>query len=164
MAWSDYLMPNFNSVIDECLLDLTTMCTRVVNDIALHIPLKSLLALRERTDKLISNVFRSRIDILLAPVSLYQCRVCSRLLTSEQAQLIPCTGHRMNFPEDELPESESFLTANGAWFTNHVLPEAEVDKISLMKFLRDEKRICWMEIYLKMLAAIEPPCLCEKCG
>ena len=66
--------------------------------------------------------------------------------------------------DNALPESESFLNANGAWFTKHVLPENEIDKVALMRFLRDEKRICWMEIYLKVFAASEPPLLCEKCG
>mmetsp|Transcript_44535 Transcript_44535/g.59080 ORF Transcript_44535/g.59080 Transcript_44535/m.59080 type:complete len:102 (+) Transcript_44535:1174-1479(+) len=33
-----------------------------------------------------------------------------------------------------------------------------------MRFLRDDKRICWMEIYLKVFAASESPLLCADCG
>ena len=38
-----------------------------------------------------------------------------------------------------------------------------MDKVSLMKFLRDEKRICWLEIYLKVLASSARPLLCKHC-
>ena len=33
-----------------------------------------------------------------------------------------------------------------------------------MRYLRDEKRICWLEIYLKVLSSSEPPLLCADCG
>ena len=33
-----------------------------------------------------------------------------------------------------------------------------------MRFLRDEKRICWLEIYLKVYASAEPPLYCIDCG
>ena len=33
-----------------------------------------------------------------------------------------------------------------------------------MRFLRDQKRICWLEIYLKVFASSEPPLLCQLCG
>ena len=39
-----------------------------------------------------------------------------------------------------------------------------MDKVALMRFLRDEKRICWLEIYLKVFASSEPPLLCVLCG
>ena len=73
MAWEDYLEPNFVSVIDACNLDLSQMSSRVTHDIAQRIRLKDLLVLRERPDKLISNVFRHRIDILLAKTTLWTC-------------------------------------------------------------------------------------------
>ena len=68
MAWQDYFSPKFNSVIDECTLDLTTISPRVTADVAKRIPLESLLVLKERSDKFISNVFRNKIDQLLAHV------------------------------------------------------------------------------------------------
>ena len=33
-----------------------------------------------------------------------------------------------------------------------------------MRFLRDQKRICWLEIYLKVFASAEPPLLCIECN
>lgn len=47
------------------------MSARVTHDVAKRISLTELLALRERPDKLISNVFRHRIDILLASNTFY---------------------------------------------------------------------------------------------
>ena len=38
-----------------------------------------------------------------------------------------------------------------------------VDKVKLLKFLRDEKRICWLEIYLKIFTASETPIRCLEC-
>ena len=38
-----------------------------------------------------------------------------------------------------------------------------VDKVALMRFLRDEKRICWLEIYLKVFASSAPPLQCSEC-
>ena len=64
------------------------------NDIAKRVPLEDLLKLKERPDKLISNIFRHRIDLLLENVTFYQCKVCNRILTEEQANMIPCTGYR----------------------------------------------------------------------
>ncbi len=55
-------MPKFNSVVDECTLDLTTISSRVTHDVAKRIDLESLLKLKDRADKFISNVFRNRID------------------------------------------------------------------------------------------------------
>mmetsp|Transcript_44535 Transcript_44535/g.59081 ORF Transcript_44535/g.59081 Transcript_44535/m.59081 type:complete len:99 (+) Transcript_44535:697-993(+) len=71
MAWQDYLLPKFNSIIDECSLDLTSISQKVCNDMARKVPLKNLLELKERPDKLISNIFRHRIDQLLERVSFY---------------------------------------------------------------------------------------------
>lgn len=71
MAWQDYFLPKFNSVIDQCNLDLTTMSARIVGDIAKKISLADLLALRDRNDKLISNIFRHRIDDLVAPMQFF---------------------------------------------------------------------------------------------
>ena len=81
MAWHDYLLPKFVSVIDQCTLDLSSMNQKVTHDIAAKVPLKDLLALKERPDKLISNIFRHRIDIVLEEVTFYQCKVCSRVMT-----------------------------------------------------------------------------------
>ena len=83
MAWQDYFQPNFNSVIDGCTLDLTSICQRVTQDVAARIPLENLLTLKERTDKFVSNTFRQRIDMLLANVDFYQCRACLRILTND---------------------------------------------------------------------------------
>ena len=33
-----------------------------------------------------------------------------------------------------------------------------------MRYLRDDKRICWLEIYLKCFASSEPAILCIDCG
>jgi hypothetical protein len=38
-----------------------------------------------------------------------------------------------------------------------------VDKIELLKFLRDTQRICWLEIYLKLFASTLDPFLCTEC-
>ena len=94
MAWSDYFFPQFNSIIDECKLDLTSISSKVTQDVADRIPLEYLLLLKERSDKFISNVFRHRIDLLLSKTNFYQCKVCLRLLTLEQANLVSCTGFR----------------------------------------------------------------------
>ena len=83
MAWNDYFVPNFNTTIDQCKLDLTTISPRVTNDVADRIPLESLLNLKDRSDKFISNIFRHRIDTMLASVQFFQCKVCHRILTKE---------------------------------------------------------------------------------
>ena len=86
-------------------------------------------------------------------------------MTKEQGDLIPCSGYRG--PDEDLakiPESESYYTPNGAWFTKHVFQVSPIDKVAFMRFLRDEKRICWLEIYLKVFASSEPPLLCGDCG
>ena len=164
MAWHDYFFPKFNSIIDECKLDLTSISTKVTQDVADRIPLDFLLSLKERSDKFISNVFRHRIDLLLSKTNFYQCKVCNRLLTLEQANLISCTGFRGDEKDEEkLVPSESFYTAHGEWFTRHALQASPVDKVALMRFLRDEKRICWLEIYLKVFASSEPPLQCSEC-
>ena len=43
MGWHDYFCPKFNSIIDECQLDLTTISARVTQDVAERIPLEKLL-------------------------------------------------------------------------------------------------------------------------
>ena len=164
MAWHDYFLPKFNSIIDECQLDLTTISPRVTQDVAERMPLENLLLLKDRNDKFVSNIFRHRIDVMLSKIQFHQCRVCYRLLTEEQAELISCTGFRGTEESKDPPESESYYSPNGAWFTRHVLGETHVDKVALMRFLRDKKRICWMEIYLKVYASSEPPLLCALCG
>ena len=114
MAWQDYFFPKFNSIIDECTLDLTTISSKVTMDVAERVPLEYLLDLKERSDKFVSNVFRHRIDQKLAKVSFFQCRVCYRILTEEQADLVPCSGFRgAAVDEASLPESESFYDAHG---------------------------------------------------
>ena len=165
MVWEDYFYPKFTSIIDECKLDLTAISARVTQDTADKIPLETLLTLKERSDKFISNVFRHKIDILLSKVHFYQCKVCLRILTEEQAALVSCTGFRGSAAnEDVLPPSNSYYNAHGEWFTEHVLQENEVDKVALMRFLRDDKRICWLEIYLKVFASSEPPLKCMDCN
>ena len=72
MAWNDYFVPNFNSTIDQCKLDLTTISPRVTNDVAERIPLENLLNLKDRSDKFISNIFRHRIDTMLANMQFFQ--------------------------------------------------------------------------------------------
>ena len=69
--WYDYFKENFVNVIDNCQLNLTSICAKVVNDVAEKIPLDKLLNLKERSDKFISNVFRHRIDLLLRKVDFY---------------------------------------------------------------------------------------------
>ena len=102
---------------------------------------------------------------MLEDTVFFQCKVCSRILTKQQAALIPCSGYRgPDSNISKLPESSSFYSVHGAWFTSHVFPDEPIDKIAFMRFLRDEKRICWMEIYLKVFAAGEPPLLCADCG
>lgn len=71
MAWRDYFLPKFNSIIDECQLDLTTISPRVTQDVAERMPLKNLLLLRDRQDKFVSNVFRHRIDVMLSKIQFY---------------------------------------------------------------------------------------------
>ena len=83
MAWHDYFLPKFNSIIDECDLDLTTISQKVTQDVAERIPLENLLILKDRQDKFISNIFRHRIDVMLSKVQFFQCKVCLRLLTEE---------------------------------------------------------------------------------
>ena len=136
----------------------------MTQDVADRIPLEYLLLLKERSDKFISNVFRHRIDLLLSKTDFYQCKVCMRLLTLEQANLVSCTGFRGDpKDEDKLVASESYYTAHGEWFTRHALQASPIDKVALMRFLRDEKRICWLEIYLKVFASSEPPLQCAEC-
>ena len=122
MAWEDYFYPKFSSIIDECKLDLTTISLRVTQDVAERIPLETLLLLKERSDKFLSNIFRHKIDLLLAKVQFYQCKVCLRILTEEQASLCSCTGFRgATSNVDVLPQSKSYYNAHGEWFTEHVL-------------------------------------------
>ena len=52
-------------------MNLTSICAKVVNDVAEKISLDKLLNLKERSDKFISNVFRHRIDLLLRKVDFY---------------------------------------------------------------------------------------------
>lgn len=66
LAWREYFEPQFVAIINACKLDLSQMSIKVTHDIAKRISLKNLLELNDRFDKLISNVFRHRIDILLA--------------------------------------------------------------------------------------------------
>lgn len=167
-VWNDYFWPQFNSIIDTCRLDLSSISTRVTQDVADRIPLEYLLLLKERSDKFISNVFRHRIDLLLAKTTFYQCKVCLRILTREQARLVSCTGYRGHAHGESNescapPESDSYITANGEWFTRHALQANQVDKVALMRFLRDDKRICWLEIYLKVFASSQPPLQCADC-
>ena len=63
--------------------------------------------------------------------------------------------------EDLQPEQTSYIDYRGKWFTEHELQENPVDKVKLLKFLRDEQRICWLEIYLKIFAASHPPLKCK---
>ena len=39
-----------------------------------------------------------------------------------------------------------------------------VEKAALLGFLRDTHRICWLEIYLKLLAASTDPLMCIECN
>ena len=76
MVWNDYFFPKFNSIIDECKLDLTAISSKVTQDVAERVNLEYLLMLKERSDKFISNVFRHRIDHLLGKTVFWQCKVC----------------------------------------------------------------------------------------
>jgi len=131
--------------------------------VAERIPLENIIKLKDRSDKFISNTFRHRIDVMLSNIQFFQCKVCMRLLTQEQAELISCTGYRGN-DESQASMSQSYYSANGAWLTKHALQSNHVDKVALMRFLRDQKRICWLEIYLKVFSSSEPPLLCQLCG
>ena len=75
--------------------------------------------------------------------------------------MVACSGHRVPLGEDEeQPSQESYIAKNGQWVARHVLQQTPVDKVRMLKFLRDVQRICWLEIYLKVFAASEPPLLC----
>jgi len=56
----------------------------------------------------------------------------------------------------------AYVNANGELFEPHAL--TAVDKSQLIGFLRDQHRICWSEIYLKLIAATSDPLYCEECN
>ena len=73
---------------------------------AAKISLNHLLALKDRADKFISNVFRHRIDLLLRQVDFYQCKACQRIMTKEQASMISCTGYVDKNKQENAQEEE----------------------------------------------------------
>ena len=50
--------------------------------------------MNERKDKLVSNVYKARVDELVvnANIDVYYCYKCKRLMTKEQALKISCTA------------------------------------------------------------------------
>ena len=144
VVWREYFMPNFAEIINKCQLNLSGVCSRIVADTAKRISLTELLKVKDRPDKFLSNVFRRRIDILLQKVQFYQCKVCWRIITEEQASKTSCSGW---IPEinpikegepDQQPEQNMFIDKFGKWQIGHVLQKNQVDKVKLLRFLRDE--------------------------
>ena len=85
--------------------------------------------LTDRKDKLISNIYKARIEALVvyAGVDIYWCGKCKRLLTKEQALAISCTQD-IEIQNEKLFQSEdikandpklSYIHMNGSIFYNH---------------------------------------------
>jgi hypothetical protein len=65
-------------------------------------------------------------------------------MTLEQSKVTQCS---MN--------ESSFIDANGESNAKHsIRKDKPIIKLNLLKFLRDHHRICWLEIYMKMIAAV----------
>ena len=65
-------------------------------------------------------------------------------MTKAQSESTSCCG------QSDL----SYIDALGNVVYFHELEPKPIEKFQLLKFLRDTKRICWLEIYLKLASLI----------
>jgi len=106
-VWKFYFSRNFSSIVNGCKIALSNINPNIITDIADRISEIELELMKERKDKFISNVYKSRIDIKIIQqipclslskeerakvpfTDLYWCPSCEELLTKEQALVIPC--------------------------------------------------------------------------
>lgn len=76
LLWATTFDPQFVEVVDNCKLNLNSLCEPVLSDIAKRISLQKLLVLKERLDKFISNVFRKKSETVLTSQDLFKCDFC----------------------------------------------------------------------------------------
>ena len=85
MVWDYYFARNFSDVLNNCRISLSNINPVLVKDMGTKISESELEKLTERKDKLISNIYKSRIEELVvnAGIDIYWCSKCQRLLTKE---------------------------------------------------------------------------------
>jgi hypothetical protein len=114
----DFLLKEYTDIVNHCKISLNSLNETILYHFAVMVTDQQLANLNERKikgDKFISNVYRARIDHLLlkkaAPsnsdrfpeiqqmivaktgnhhFNLQWCRVCQRLMTEPQAELMKC--------------------------------------------------------------------------
>ena len=79
-------MEFFVAHIDELIkvhVDMSTINSSIVRELAKRVDLSKLDSLKERKDKLISRMFMKKLEILLEKDKnyLYKCSYCNRLFT-----------------------------------------------------------------------------------
>ena len=78
--------------------------------------------------------------MLLSKAKLFRCDFCEKIMTQEQITKTHCSSDKAHF----------FLAQNGKAMRPHLVTKEKVNLEALVRFLRDEKRICWAEIYFKI--------------
>jgi hypothetical protein len=67
-VWDDYLQPDFSDIVNRCTLNLSGLNPRFLSETNTRVPLREILAVRDRidpADKFLSLLFRHRLDALL---------------------------------------------------------------------------------------------------
>ena len=65
MIWNFRFKQTFLEVINNCTLNLSGVCQRLVTDISKRMPLEDLLEIKERGDKFLSNIFKAKVESIL---------------------------------------------------------------------------------------------------
>ena len=109
---------------------------------------------RQEKDLFINNLLKLMIESILTDLHLYKCAFCGLLLNVEQARLVQCAAS----------SNHHYVSADGKLICVHSLSPRSVQKQELVRFLRDDQRMSWNEIYLKLLAQSQPPQKCLQCN
>jgi hypothetical protein len=78
MVWDYYFVRNFSEVLNNCRISLSNINPKIVKDIGTKISETQLEMLNERKDKLISNIYKVRIEetVVNVGIDIYWCGKC----------------------------------------------------------------------------------------
>ena len=81
--WDYYFARNFVEIINDAKISLSNINPKLNIDIGTKISETQLEQLKERKDKLISNVYKARLEELVINknINVYYCNRCKRLMT-----------------------------------------------------------------------------------
>jgi len=79
--WNFIFKQNFLDVINNCTLNLSSVCQRIITDVSQKFQLEDLFQIKDRPDKFVGNIFKTKVENLLHDVEIFKCTECQRVIT-----------------------------------------------------------------------------------